>query len=40
MKKNRCQHPKHKEYLEAFLKRFPKANRDADFAITTVDPEY
>jgi len=38
--KNRCQHLKHKEYLEAFLKRFPTANRDTDFAIMTVDPEH
>ena len=38
--KNRCQHPKPREYLEVFLKRFPTTNRDADFVIVTVDPEH
>jgi hypothetical protein len=34
-----CQHPKHKEYLEAFLKEYPTANKDAHFNVNMVDPE-
>jgi hypothetical protein len=39
MKKNRCQHPKHTEYLEAFLKKYPSATREGGYgAIIDVDP--
>jgi hypothetical protein len=31
-------HPKHNEYLEGFLKKYPTANRDAHFAVNLVDP--
>jgi len=34
-----CEHPKHIEYLEAFLKEYPTANKDAHFSINMVDPE-
>lgn len=34
-----CQHPKHKECLEAFLKKYPTVNKDAHFAINMVNPE-
>jgi len=34
-----CQHPKHKQYLKAFLKKYPTANKDAHFATNMVDPE-
>jgi hypothetical protein len=37
--RDHCQHPKHKEYLKAFLKKYPTANKDAHFPINTVDPE-
>ncbi|MGH9964487.1 MAG: hypothetical protein ACRD5E_06635 [Nitrososphaeraceae archaeon] len=36
---DQCQHPKHKEYLVAFLKKYPTASKDAHFAINMVDPE-
>jgi hypothetical protein len=36
---NLCEHPKHEEYLEAFLKKYPTANKDAHLAINMVDPE-
>jgi hypothetical protein len=34
-----CQHPKHNQYLELFLKKYPTANKDARFVINMVDPE-
>ena len=34
-----CEHPKHEEYLEAFLKKYPTAKKDTHFAINMVDPE-
>jgi hypothetical protein len=34
-----CHHPKHKEYLEVFLKNYPTANKDAYFAINMVNHE-
>jgi len=34
-----CQHPNHENYLKAFLKKYPTANRDAHFTIITVDSE-
>jgi len=33
-----CEHPKHNEYLKAFLKKYRTANRDAHFAVNLVDP--
>jgi len=36
---DQCQHPKHKEYLVAFLKKYPTASKDAHFAINMVDSE-
>ena len=32
-----CEHPKHNEYLKAFLKKYPTANKDAHFAVNLVD---
>ena len=34
-----CQHPKHEEYLAAFLRKYPTANKDARFAVNMADPE-
>ncbi len=34
-----CEHPKHVEYLEAFLKKYPTADKDAHFNVNMVDPE-
>ena len=34
-----CEHPKHIEYLEAFLKKYPTANKDAHFSVNMVDLE-
>ncbi len=34
-----CQHPNHENYLKAFLKKYPTANKDAHFSINIVDPE-
>jgi hypothetical protein len=39
MHKTDCEHPKHSEYLKAFLKRYPTSNKDAHFSINLVDPE-
>jgi hypothetical protein len=39
MHKTDCGHPKHNEYLKAFLKKYPAANKDAHFSINMVDPE-
>lgn len=36
---DQCEHPKHEAYFEAFLKKYPTANKDAHFAINLVDPE-
>lgn len=36
---NLCEHPKHEEYLEEFLKKYPTADKDVHFAINMVDPE-
>ena len=38
-KNDLCEHPKHKEYLEAFLRKYPTANRDTHFPINMIDPE-
>ena len=32
-----CQHPKHKEYLEAFLKEYPPANKGCPLTLNLVD---
>lgn len=32
-KTDNCQHPKHKEYLVAFLKNYPTANKDSAAAV-------
>jgi hypothetical protein len=39
MHKTDCGHPKHNEYLKAFLRKYPIANKDAHFLINMVDPE-
>ena len=36
---DQCEHPKHEAYFEAFLKKYPTANKDAHFAINLVYPE-
>ena len=33
-----CENPSHKEYLKAFLKKFPSASPDAKSAIIDVNP--
>jgi hypothetical protein len=37
--KNYYQHPKHNEYLKAFLKKYPTANKDTQFSVNLVDPK-
>jgi hypothetical protein len=37
---HRCKHPNHNEYIEAFLRKFLTAKRDARYAIIKVDPEH
>ena len=34
-----CEHPNHENYLKAFLKKYPTANKDAHFSVNMVDPE-
>jgi hypothetical protein len=34
-----CENPNHKQHLKVFLKKYPTANRNAKFAIITVNPE-
>jgi hypothetical protein len=33
-----CQHPKHAEYLMAFLRKYPTTNKDANYAVNLADP--
>lgn len=35
-----CEHPNHDEYIEAFLRKYPTAKRNAHHTIITVDPEH
>jgi hypothetical protein len=35
-----CKHPNHKEYIEAFLRKYPTAKRAARYAIIKVDSEH
>jgi hypothetical protein len=35
-----CEHPNHNEYIEAFLRKFPTAKRDAQYEIVIVDLEH
>ena len=36
---HRCQHPNHKNYLKAFLKKYPTANKDERFSVNMVVAE-
>lgn len=36
---DRCEHPDHQEYLDAFLRKYPSAKRDAHYTILNADPE-
>jgi hypothetical protein len=34
-----CENPRHKQHLQRFLKKYPTANKNGEFAIITVNPE-
>jgi hypothetical protein len=34
-----CENPRHKQHLEAFLKKYPTADKNANFAIIAVNPK-
>jgi hypothetical protein len=35
----KCENPRHKQHLKAFLKEYPTADKEGEFAIITVNPE-
>ena len=35
----RCENPRHKQHLKRFLKKYPAADENEEFAIITVNPE-